>query len=300
MTATLSLTEGVAWRVALGAALVAGAFLTGVADANEGMHTSAARNPSAQLYASPSQVRMVQEKMNEQGRDLDVDGLWGEATMKEVREYQRANGLAPTGQLDTSLLSALGIGDVLKGEKTSSRFLDGLLRSEKAASARNTGLGAPIYVSPTHVAHIQHLLREQGHYSGAIDGTWGTETARAANRFRQAQGLEASDGLDIALLRALNQRGTAVPDPAPQVIARAEGVPLQAGPVAIRALQRELAQKGHEAGAVDGVWGENTRQAVRSFQKDHNLEPTGTLTLPTLAALGIKMAGERDVAALDE
>jgi peptidoglycan hydrolase-like protein with peptidoglycan-binding domain len=70
-------------------------------------------------------------------------------------------------------------------------------------------------------------------------------------------------------------------------------VPLQAGPVAIRALQRELAQKGHEAGAVDGVWGENTRQALREFQKDKDLEPTGTLTLPTLSALGIEVASKQ-------
>jgi len=76
-------------------------------------------------------------------------------------------------------------------------------------------------------------------------------------------------------------------------VSRKEGVPLQAGPVAIRALQRELAQKGHEAGAVDGMWGENTRQALRDFQKDKDLEPTGTLTLPTLSALGIEVASKQ-------
>jgi peptidoglycan hydrolase-like protein with peptidoglycan-binding domain len=78
------------------------------------------------------------------------------------------------------------------------------------------------------------------------------------------------------------------------------GVPLLAGPVAIRALQRELSKSGNEAGAVDGIWGENTREAVRQFQKEHNLERTGTLTLPTLAALGIKVAGDQEIADLDD
>jgi peptidoglycan hydrolase-like protein with peptidoglycan-binding domain len=53
-----------------------------------------------------------------------------------------------------------------------------------------------------------------------------------------------------------------------------------------------LAKKGHEAGAVDGVWGENTRQALRDFQREHDLEETGTLTLPTLAALGIDVTSK--------
>jgi peptidoglycan hydrolase-like protein with peptidoglycan-binding domain len=67
-------------------------------------------------------------------------------------------------------------------------------------------------------------------------------------------------------------------------------VALQAGAAAIRALQRELGERGHEAGAIDGFWGENTRQALRDFQREHDLESTGTLTLPTLAALGVTIA----------
>jgi peptidoglycan hydrolase-like protein with peptidoglycan-binding domain len=150
-----------------------------------------------------------------------------------------------------------------------------------------------LYVSPIHVAQVQQLLRERGHYSGAIDGSWGPATAKAANEFRQAEGLEANEGLDIGLLRALNEESATVTDAPAAMKSRTAGVPLQAGKVAIRALQRQLAQKGQEPGAVDGVWGENTRQAVREFQKDKSLEPTGTLTLPTLAALGIDVAGKK-------
>jgi peptidoglycan hydrolase-like protein with peptidoglycan-binding domain len=275
------------WRV-LGAALVVGAFGAGAAYAHDRASTA---NPSGQLYASPSQVRMVQEKLTEQGRKPGVDGIWGEKTAAEVRDYQKANALAPTGQLDTSLLSALEIGDVLEGE-TSSTFLDGLLRDTKVNSDEPGGLGVPLYVSPLHVAQIQHLLRAQGHYSGVVDGAWGAETARAANKFRQANGLEANNGLDIALLRALNKQATDVPKIVSAATSRTEGVPLEAGPTAIRALQRELGKKGHEAGAVDGVWGENTRQALRDFQREHDLEATGTLTLPTLAALGIDVTSK--------
>lgn len=292
MNAILSV-RGARWR-ALGTVLAVAAFSAGAAHSNE---RTSSGNPSGQLYASPSQVRMVQEKLTEQGRKPGVDGIWGEHTAAEVRDYQQANALAPTGQLDTSLLSKLEIGDVLEGE-TSSTFLDGLLRDTKPDNDQSGGRGTPLYVSPLHVAQIQHLLREQGHYSGPIDGAWGAETARAANEFREANGLEANEGLDISLLRALNKQATDVPKIVSAATSRSEGVPLEAGPTAIRALQRELAKKGHEAGAVDGVWGENTRQALRDYQREHDLEATGTLTLPTLAALGIDVTSKprQDVA----
>jgi peptidoglycan hydrolase-like protein with peptidoglycan-binding domain len=251
----------------------------------------AAKNPSGQVYASPAQVRLVQEKLREQGRKPGSAGVWDDATIAEVRDYQKANGLAPTGEFDTSLLSSLKVGDVLAGD-TSATFLDGLLRAEPTKSAAATGRGAPIFVSPVHVAQIQHVLREQGMYKGSIDGAWGPDTARAANEFRKEHGLEASSGLDIALLRALNQQRLPVPKLVAAATLRTDGVPLHAGPTAIRALQRELSRDGHDAGAVDGVWGENTRQALRSYQQSHSLEPTGTLTLPTLAALGIEIAND--------
>jgi peptidoglycan hydrolase-like protein with peptidoglycan-binding domain len=268
------------------ALFVAGALAAGSAYAHD-----EAKNPSGQVYASPSQVRLVQDKLREDGRKPGAAGVWDDATIAEVRDYQQANGLAPTGEFDTSLLSSLKVGDVLAGE-TSSTFLDGLLRAEPSQSPAVTARGAPIFVSPVHVAQIQYVLREQGIYKGAIDGAWGPETARAANKFREANGLEASPGLDIALLRTLNQQRSAVPKLVAAATLRKDGVPLYAGPVAIRALQRELSRDGHDAGAVDGVWGENTRQALRSYQKEHSLEQTGTLTLPTLAALGIEIAND--------
>jgi peptidoglycan hydrolase-like protein with peptidoglycan-binding domain len=270
-------------RIALGALFVASALAAGATYAHD-----EAKNPSGQVYASPSQVRLVQDKLREQGRKPGAPGVWDDTTIAEVRDYQKANGLAPTGEFDTSLLSSLKVGDVLGGG-TSSTFLDGLLRAEPSKSAATTARGAPIFVSPVHVAQIQHLLQEQGLYRGALDGAWGAATAGAANEFRKRHQLEASPGLDIALLRALNQQRSPVPKLVAAATLRTDGVPLHAGPTAIRALQRELSRDGHDAGAVDGVWGENTRQALRSYQQSHSLEPTGTLTLPTLAALGIEL-----------
>lgn len=265
----------------------ASAHEPGTAEAT--LETGAAlQSVAGQIYASPAQVQQIQKKLLEQGYDLgQADGSWGERTRAAVRDFQRAKGLAPTGQLDTSLLSALDMGSVLEGE-TQTSFLDGLLSEDRPRAGAVQGTGAPVYVSPMHVAQIQFLLRENGHDPGTIDGQWGAGTTQAAQEFRQSAGLEASDGLDVALLQALNRQRVNVPE---QHLSSAKqhtsGVPLHVGPAVLREMQRELAQRGHEAGSLDGEWGTNTQQAVREFQRSENLEPTGTLTLPTLAALDI-------------
>jgi peptidoglycan hydrolase-like protein with peptidoglycan-binding domain len=274
--------------VAIAAALGTGAVQATDAKQTQSMEQRAEMRTVGQIYASPSQVMLLQEKLRSDGRKTFVTGEWDDATAREVRDYQRAHGLAPTGQLDTSLLSALDMGDVLEGQRESGHFLDGLLTSKvDSRKASPASRGTPIYVSPVHVAQIQHLLREQGYYDGQIDGVWGEGTAAAANKYRQEHGIEATPALDISLLKAMNAERAPVPKLAPGATDRATGVPLMAGPTALRSLQKELSAQGIATGNIDGAWGEDTKRGVKEFQRKHDLEQTGTLTLPTLAALGI-------------
>ena len=289
-------------RLPLLSAVISAVLMTGAVHATEPASDTTTQTAEArtigQVYASPSQVMRVQEKLRADGRKPGSNGEWNDATRAEVRDFQKAHGLSPTGQLDTSLLSALDIGDVLEGQSESGHFLDNLLKSDESVPASNAS-GTPIFVSPTHVAQIQHLLKEQGYYTGSIDGVWGEGTAVAANKYRAANALEASSGLDIALLRAMNAERAPVPKLAPGATARSSGVPLLAGPTALRALQKELSEQGFPTGNIDGEWGQDTQRAVREFQKEHELETTGSLTLPTLAALGIDIAHEANKAAFD-
>ncbi|GAB4268074.1 MAG: hypothetical protein Kow0092_21730 [Deferrisomatales bacterium] len=66
----------------------------------------------------------------------------------------------------------------------------------------------------------------------------------------------------------------------------------------IRDLQRWLVQAGHPAGEVDGIWGEATRAALRGFQKEAGLSPTGRLNGLTLLEL-VSAVSPREGAALD-
>jgi peptidoglycan hydrolase-like protein with peptidoglycan-binding domain len=58
-------------------------------------------------------------------------------------------------------------------------------------------------------------------------------------------------------------------------------------PDMVRDIQRRLASRGYNAGAADGVFGAETQQALRSFQKDQNLRASGQIDQQTLAALQV-------------
>ena len=55
----------------------------------------------------------------------------------------------------------------------------------------------------------------------------------------------------------------------------------------VRDAQSALNARGYDAGAVDGRWGPNTQSALRRFQADRGLAPTGTLDDETRTALGV-------------
>jgi murein L,D-transpeptidase YcbB/YkuD len=52
--------------------------------------------------------------------------------------------------------------------------------------------------------------------------------------------------------------------------------------------QVALNGQGYDVGTIDGQWGPNTRNAVRRFQEERGLAPSGALDAATLSALGVK------------
>lgn len=52
----------------------------------------------------------------------------------------------------------------------------------------------------------------------------------------------------------------------------------------IQNIQEKLRNEGHRV-STDGIWGPQTASALRDFQRENNLNATGTLTNETLAAL---------------
>jgi len=56
----------------------------------------------------------------------------------------------------------------------------------------------------------------------------------------------------------------------------------------VREVQQKLNEKGYQAGAVDGIMGQQTQQALQEFQRSQNISGAGQLNQQTLSALGVQ------------
>ncbi len=52
-------------------------------------------------------------------------------------------------------------------------------------------------------------------------------------------------------------------------------------------IQQALIDKGYLAGPATGEWGTDSTEALRRYQRDQNLEPTGKLDSLSLISLGL-------------
>jgi murein L,D-transpeptidase YcbB/YkuD len=97
---------------AAGGAAVAGppgAVVGGVAGGVVG-HEAAKPEGHSAMSSSSATVRSAQQALTDRGYDATpIDGQFGAKTEDAVRRFQNANGIPPTGRLDSTTLSALNI-----------------------------------------------------------------------------------------------------------------------------------------------------------------------------------------------
>lgn len=58
-------------------------------------------------------------------------------------------------------------------------------------------------------------------------------------------------------------------------------------------VQQNLAQAGYYRGAIDGIIGDGTRSAIRSYQRDHGLRINGHINDQLLGSMGLADIAER-------
>lgn len=133
------------------------------------------------------------------------------------------------------------------------------------------------FVDSDTVRQVQKILTDRG-FQTAVDGMMGPRTQSALKKFQRAENLEPTGQLNRQTLIAL---GLQTPD-----AAAAADEPRYSRET-IRSVQRTLNNRGFSAGASDGTLNPQTQQALREFQKSENLQDSGRLNPPTLAALGL-------------
>ncbi|NBB84336.1 MAG: hypothetical protein GVY28_13140, partial [Alphaproteobacteria bacterium] len=188
-----------------------------------------------------------------------TDGRLTAETRAAIRAYQRDAGLLVTGEPSAALRDHVA---------------DRLAERDGDDAAADDALDADA------IATIQSELRRRGYGIAAVSGEVDAGTRAAIRAYQRDTGRTVTGEPSRALLDRLTRAESGTPE----------------GPTAdqIAGLQRALNQRGYEAGPVDGVLGPSTRTAIRTYQSDSGLEPTGRVSADLLARLGITGEGEAD------
>jgi len=152
--------------------------------------------------------------------------------------------------------------------------------------------GVP-YLNGPDVLRVQAKLKELGYFKGSLGGNYGPITEAAVIEFQRAMKL-AVDGIVGPKTWAALFGEKAKEKPAVVVkwtrMLKNTGKPYMRGDDVL-AVQEALVAKGYDPGEIDGIYGPQTEDAVRKFQKDHGLEVDGIVGKETTAALGLKWGG---------
>lgn len=145
-----------------------------------------------------------------------------------------------------------------------------LLQKEGAEERDLLGEFVPS-VANTSVEEVQKLLKLYGYRPGRIDGQLGLNTRNALEKFQKDNGLETTRFVDQNTWEKLN-------------MFTASGL-VANGEVNIRMVQTALKSARCDPGATDGRPGQRTLEAIKRFQKTHQLKADGNIGYKTLNEL---------------
>ena len=146
---------------------------------------------------------------------------------------------------------------------------------------------------------VQEGLAAKGHYSSAIDGSFGAGTTKSISLYQAAIGFSVTGKLtptQINDLAAASSSFSSLPDDSPMLFQSI--LVRDVSKAQLREIQVRLNEKNFPAGVPDGAWGGGTRSAVSSYKVVNGL-PGKTIPSQRLLAHsnGVVLAREGGIAA---
>lgn len=221
-----------------------------------------------------------------------------------TRDEVNPNGIA--GYRVAQPLDATGDVTTFRIERAPGEATDQPMGDQPQQAAAPVSDGQPSQIPSQLVAEIQQELSRRGLYDGKADGKVGPRTTAAILFFEETVGMEQTGEPTTRVLAALKIDGStvsAIPrdrpsdnagnqgvaiDPVAAAIRKSENVKAsptaaQAQNAAVKSVNNELVAKiqqglvniAYANVTVDGMLGQQTRTAIRHFEKHYRLPETG-------------------------
>ncbi|MBQ8092219.1 MAG: peptidoglycan-binding protein [Clostridia bacterium] len=211
-------------------------------------------------------VRNLQSRLQKLGYyTIKVDGIFGSGTQRAVRNFQSRNGLSVTGIADNTTQKVLYSSSAISSGGYSPVYYTTLSRSSRYNSA---------------VVSLQSRLNALGYAAGTVDGYFGSRTYRAVRNFQSRNGLSVTGVADVTTQEILYS-SAAVPAGSSYSYTTVTSTGYRLlywgckGDAVIR-LQQALRNKGYtQIKSIDGIYGQQTYDAVCAFQKANGLTVDG-------------------------
>lgn len=226
-----------------------------------------------------------------------IDGKMDQETVKALKKFQKANGLTDDGiagkETYAILFSdaALAKGTTPTPEATETPAPE---TTEAAAAASDNWPTLRKNDSGDNVAQLQEALIQLGYLSGTADGNYGTATVSAVKEFQKANGLTEDGTAGEETQKVLyggkakaKAKATAAAATTKETEETEDSDVLKIGSKGsdVKELQKMLIQLGYLSGKADGIYGDNTADAVKAFQRASKLTADGVAGEKTLSKL---------------
>ena len=239
-------------------------------------------------------VTKLQKKLQDLGYLAGTaDGKFGVETEAAVIAFQKNNNLTADGKAGTSTQSKLYSGTANRAGGNAVKINGNNSGGADTQGIASTGYETLEFGSTGEaVRKLQNRLEALGYKPGYTDGKFGAATEAAVMAFQANNNLTVDGKAGPATQRALYGSSSN------SAVTYSSLRPGDTG-TAVRNMQYTLYELGYYDGAIDGIYGQTTADAVRSFQIENKLKPVdgiaGNATLSRLyssSAIPASRAGD--------